>query len=166
MEIAWGLLVGVGAGVTSSVILGGYHWIREQRKRQDQVKYIRDCIMESFFQISSDIVEREYPGRPPLTEPGQLRPELFGELLGNLEEAVLYRATALDYSQVFDLKKSILDARNLAENSKVMRERHWGENKSYGRPQLTTSITFYRNVYGVFSKIEWLRLPREMPEKP
>ena len=48
-----GLLIGAGAGVVSSILLGAFHWIRRQWARCAQVRFLKAVITKGFADVCS-----------------------------------------------------------------------------------------------------------------
>ena len=165
-SIAQGLVIGVGAGLVSSIILGLFHWARRRWIRRDQVRYLKRCITDGFAKIQSNLDLHDPGGEAPTVKAEDLRPMYFEEFWRNLTAAVDHRTTALSDNQVFDLHNAMTSTTEF-----VRFARHGVERAARKRGQeppsapgtgLPTDIRFYRNVYGIFLKIEWLGLPRDM----
>ena len=97
-EIAKGLVIGVGAGVTTAAILGAWRWFIRVRDRREQIPYIRDLIASQREKILSATDLPPYkPGGGPVPA-DCLRFVFFRELQSALLVALSSRATALTYN--------------------------------------------------------------------
>lgn len=54
-DIIDGLVIGVGAGVTTALILGAGRWIARSKDRREQKSYIRDIASRGIEQILSSV---------------------------------------------------------------------------------------------------------------
>lgn len=65
-EFIKGLVIGVGAVVTTAIILGVYRWLLRCRDRREQIPYIRDLISNQMTKILSanDVPPRESGMKP------------------------------------------------------------------------------------------------------
>ena len=149
-EIVKGLIVGVGASLTASAILGFRHWFIRYRDRREQIPYIRDIIASQRVKILSAIdLPPPSPGGDPIPADG-LRFVYFRELQSALLVALSSRATALTYKEVSSLHKS------LADIERAMTDLTLGER---GIMPLTIAQSFFRSL----QSLSWLGLPVNGP---
>ena len=142
MEIIEGLVIGVGAGVTTAAILGVYRWLIRYLDRRDQIPYICDLISNQMEKILS------------VAEPGMgqipadcVRFAYFRELQSSLLVALSSRATALHYQEVSSLQKVLADYER-AMTDLSLRER--------GIMPESIAISFYESLQA----LSWLGLPK------
>ena len=165
-SIVHGLVIGVGAGLVSSIILGVFHYARRRWVRRDQVRYLKRCITDGFAKMQSNVDLHDPGGEAPSVKAEDLRPMYFEEFWRNLAAAVDHRTTALSDNQVFDLHKAMTSTTEFVRFVRYGVERaaraKGQEPPSASGTGLPTDIRFYRNVYGMFLEIEWLGLPKDM----
>ncbi|MCY4513556.1 MAG: hypothetical protein OXC69_00225 [Candidatus Tectomicrobia bacterium] len=144
--IAEGLLIGVGAGVTTAAILGMWHLLVRWVKRREQIPYIRDLIATQRERILS-ATDRPHP------EPGQdlipadhLRFAFFRELQSALLVALSSRATALTYKEISSLQKILADV------DRTMTDLPF-------RERLLFPLALAQSFFGQLEALTWLRLP-------
>ena len=103
IEIAKGLLIGVGAGLTTTFILGMYRFCSRRQDRSEQITYIREFIDTEIRRIldATDLATPE--GREPITA-DRLRLVYFRGLQSELKVALSNRVTALTYKEVSSLQ--------------------------------------------------------------
>ena len=103
IEIAKGLLIGVGAGLTTTLILGMYRFCSRRQDRSEQITYIREFIDTEIRRIldATDLATPE--GREPITA-DRLRFVYFRVLQSELKVALSTRVTALTYKEVSSLQ--------------------------------------------------------------
>ena len=145
-EIAKGLVIGVGAGVTTAAILGAWRWFIRVRDRREQIPYIRDLIASQRGKILSATDLPPYkPGGEPVPA-DCLRFVYFRELQSALLVALSSRATALTYKEVSSLQKILADV-DRAMTDLTLRER--------GIMPLGIAQSLFETLQG----LRWLRLP-------
>ena len=162
-----GLLIGIGVGVTSSIILGTFHWIRRRLMRHEQVKHLKQCIIGAFSRIQSHAgLQGDAEGAPSVNAE-QLRPMFLEGFLRDIKVAVNYRTTALTADQIFDLQRCLAgaDAFVIFTRFGVRQYQQSVGQEITDAPGtgLPLDINFYRNIYKMFVEIKWLRLSEEMP---
>lgn len=104
-EITRGLIIGVGAGVTTAAILGLWRLVIRFIDRREQIPYIRNLIATQMERILS---ATDLPPPTPEQEPVPadcVRFVFFRELQSALLVALSSRATALSYKEVSSLHK-------------------------------------------------------------
>lgn len=146
-EIIEGLIIGVGAGVTTAAILGAWRWLIRYRDRREQIPYIRDLIANQIKRILSAT------DLPPL-EPGMekipadcIRFVYVREFQSALLVALSSRATALTYQEVSSLQKVLADLERAMTDLPLRK-----------RGVLPEAIA--RSYYDSFQKLSWLGLPK------
>jgi len=164
-SIAEGLLIGVGAGVVSSILLGFYHLGRKHWMRREQVRYLRRCIIDSLTKIeNSGNIAKDIPKAAP----GDLRQAFFKDFMRHMKAAVNYRTTALTDNQIFDLRKAMDTQEDFVDFVKSGIERlarEEGVTLADGTV-LPQDFYFYRSVYRQFAEIKWLKLPEDIDSNP
>ena len=145
-DIAEGLIIGVGAGVTTAAILGIWHWAIRWLHRREQIPYIRDLITTQRDRILSatDLPPLE-PGQNPVPA-DHLRFVFFRELQSTLLVALSSRATALTYKEISSLQKILADV-DRAMTDLPLRER------------LVFPLAIAQSFFGQLESLTWLRLP-------
>ena len=145
-EIVKGLVIGVGAGVTTAAILGAWHWLIRFRDRREQIPYIRDLIAGQREKILSatDLSPVKAGGEPVPAD--CLRFVFFRELQSALLVALSSRATALTYKEVSSLQKILADIDRVMTDL-PLRER--------GIMPLSIAQSLFVELQG----LSWLRLP-------
>ena len=146
VDIVEGLIIGVGAGVTTAAILGIWRWFIRFRDRREQIPYIRNLITTQTDRIFSA------PDLPPPASGEKSVPAdyvrfiIFRELQSALLVALSSRATALTYKEVSSLQKVLADIDRVITDL-PLRER--------GIMPLTIAQSFYEQLQA----LSWLRLP-------
>ena len=166
--LVWGLLIGAGAGVVSSFILGVFHAGKTLVMRCNQVRYLRILIVEDFTRIKAPAdIPNPSEGAPP-TRGEKLRPPYFEQFMKSMAVAVDHRTSALSNSQMFKLHHAMMLSRKHEEFARFvvrtqarLREEELPDMPGTGLP---TGINFYRTIYGYFAAIKWLRLPEDMSD--
>lgn len=140
------LLTGVTIGVTTAVILGLGGWIRKQKGRREQTKFVRRFLTSQFSRI------REQQPLPPLPS-GESAPlidsvrwVIYQGILRDLEVTLSYRLTMLDYGKIHELQSNLAFQRNMIQS--LFRE-----------DQTPSGLKYYRQRYEEFQKLAWLKLP-------
>ena len=145
-EIVKGLIIGVGAGVTTAVILGVWRWFIRFRDRREQIPYIRDLIASQMERIlSATDLPPPAPGQEPVPA-DCVRFVFFRQLQSALLVALSSRATALTYKEVSALQKILADV-DRAMTDLPLRER--------GIIPLTIAQSFHKEL----QSLSWLKLP-------
>ena len=145
-NITEGLIVGVGAGVTTFAILGMWHLLIRWLKRREQIPYIRDLITNQRERILSatDILPSEL-GQNPIPA-DCVRFVFFRELQSALLVALSSRATALTYKEVSSLQNS------LAEFDRVTTDLSLSESRVF-------PLAIAQSFFDQLESLTWLRLP-------
>ena len=151
-EIVQGLFIGIGAGVTTSIILGIGHLFVRLRDRHEQISYIRDLIVtKAELMFSATDIEVPHVKEKPI--PGDLvRFTYFRDLRSSLLVALSSRATTLSYKEVSSLQKVLADIDRLMSDLTL--------NKGKTMP-MTIAKKFYDNL----QSLNWLGLPDKSIEE-
>ena len=141
-----GLIIGVGAGLTTAVILGLWRLFIRCLDRCEQIPYIRNLItMQTERILSATDRPHPEPGKEPIPA-DRLRFVFFCELQSALLVALSSRATALTYKEVSSLYKILADI-DRAMTDLPLRE--------HGILPLAIAQSFYDEL----KTLRWLRLP-------
>ena len=140
------LLTGITIGVTTAALLGLGEWLRRWLHRREQIKFVRELIVDSFTRL------RDEEPLPPLPS-GESAPSIdvvrwkrYQEVLRDLEDALSYRLTMLDYGKTHEMRSTLAGQRILIRNL-------FGTNRQPG------GLEYYRQSYANFQQIKWLKLP-------
>ena len=107
-NIVEGLIIGVGAGVTTAVILGVWRWRIRFKDRREQITYIRDLVTDQIERtLSATDLPPPAPGENPVSA-GSVRYALFRNFQIDLQVALSSRATSLTYKEVSSLQKILV----------------------------------------------------------
>lgn len=108
-EISKGLIIGVGAGVTTAAILGAWRLLIRFLDRKEQIPYIRNLIIHQTDRIlqAADLPPPE-SGKKPIPA-DRIRFVYFRELQSALLVVLSSRATALTYKEISALQKILAD---------------------------------------------------------
>ena len=139
------LLTGVVIGVTTATLLGFGEWLRRRLHRREQIKFVREFIVERFRRI------RDEEPLPPLPS-GEAAPSIdvvrwviYNKVLRDLEVALSYRLTMLDYGKIHELQSILATQRDMIRNL-------------FGTTRHPEGLEYYRQRYDEFRRIEWLKL--------
>ncbi len=144
-EITSGLIIGIGAGITTSLILGARRQFIKYLDRREQIQYIRDLIETKIEQILST---KDYPPPTHNQKPysaNHARLAFYRELEDALQTSIIYRSTSLTYKEVFSLQKILTDVNRLLspfETTGIF-------------PHLIADEHFYQKL----KNLNWLGLP-------
>ena len=145
-EIWKGLIVGVGAGVTTAIILGSLRWLFRMLDRRNQITYLRDLILNHRENILSegDMPIANSAGR---VVSGDLwRFMKFRELQSGLKAAVSTRTSALTYKEVSSLE-TFLEHVDRAMKDINLESRQ------------VLPLLMSQDFYDQLQSLSWLRLP-------
>jgi len=161
-------VIGVGAGVVSSILLGLYHFGRMYWMRLEQVRYLRRCIIDSFTKIQNDLVAGDLAKDFPQLAPTALRPAIFEGFMRHMTAAMNYRTAALTDNQIFDLRNAMGAQEHFVSFVKSGTERaaRGGGVDLPMAPRLPEDLNFYRDIYKGFAEIKWLKLPEDIDSNP
>ena len=144
--IANGLIIGVGAGVTTTILVGLWRAFTLYGEQREQIAYIRKIIIESNKKIWSDLKIEDLPSGEKV-HPDMLRYVMYRELQTRLEVAISSRSNALSYAQVSALQNF------LATTERMLTDLTLHERKLF-------PLDIFRNIYKELEDQEWLRLPK------
>lgn len=150
------LLTGVTIGVTTAILLGLGEWLRRWLRRREQIKFVREFFVEKFKKI------RDEEPLPPLPS-GESAPPIdavrwvfYQTILRDLEVALSYRLTELDYEKIHELQTILAGQKDMIRNL-------------FGTDRFPGGLDYYRQRYDNFRALEWLNLPPDLipaPEPP
>lgn len=149
LNIVASLLTGVTVGVTTAVLLGLGGWLRRWLHRREQIKFVREFIVERFRVIQN---QQPLPSLPSGESPppvDAVRWTLYQAALRDLEVALSYRLTMLDYGKVHELQSILTGQRDLIRNL-------------FGTERLPEGLEYYRQRYDNFQQLAWLKLPPDL----
>ena len=144
-NIVEGLVIGVGAGVTTAITLGIWHLLIWCWQRREQKTYIRNLIAGP---VKTILTANDIPGENPISA-DRLRYVIFNKLQSDLDVAISSRATALKYHELSALRK-VMASIDLALTSLTLHDRNI--------MPLTIAESFYDGV----QELRWLGLPRDL----
>ena len=148
-NIAEGLIIGVGAGLTTAIMLGIGRLLIWCWHRREQIPYIRNLIAGLAKNILTAVdIPHPKPGENPILA-DCVRYARFRELQIHLEVAISSRATALKYHELSALREV------MASTNRDLTDLHMHEKKIM---PLTIAEDFYKSVRG----LRWLGLPRDL----
>ena len=147
IDVTEGLIIGVGAGLTTTFILGMYHWFSRFLKRREQITYIREFIDTQIRLIldAIDVPPSEILGLIPA---GHVRFVYFSELQSELQVALSTRVTALTYKEVSSLQ------RVLTHIERAMKDLLQNEHR-------IMHLHLAQDLYEQFQDLNWLGLPKK-----
>ena len=150
-DIAKGLIIGVGAGVTTAAILGVWRWFIRFRDRREQIPYFRNLITTQADRILS-ATDLPPPALGQEAVPAdRVRFVFFRELQSALLVALASRATALNYKEVSSLQRVLADI-DRAMTDLTLSDR--------GIMPLTLAQSFYERL----EALSWLGLPKRVED--
>jgi hypothetical protein len=148
-NIVEGLVIGVGAGVTTAITLGIWHLLIWCWQRREQKTYIRNLIAGPVKTIlTADDLPHPKPGENPIPA-DCYRYVIFRKLQSDLDVAISSRATALKYHELSALRE-VMASTDLALTGLTMHDRKI--------MPITIAEGFYDGVRG----LRWLGLPRDL----
>lgn len=148
-NLTTGAIIGAVGAVVAAIILGAFEALRRGRRRREQIAFVRGLIVVQFTKIR----DQEQPSPLPDGSSGPTIDQLYWVyyqgLLRDLEVALSYRMTMLDYGKTHDLRSAI--ARQISFNQALV-----------DPPTRLLPTQIYRDHYGDFQEIEWLGLPPDL----
>ena len=147
------LLTGVTIGVTTAVLLGLGEWLRRWLHRREQIKFVRELIVEKFTRL------RDQEPLPPLPNGNDapsvdvIRWEMYKGVLRDLEVALSYRLTMLNYEKIHEIQSILASQRDLIRNL-------------FGERRYPNGPAYYQQRYDDFQRLVWLRLPPHLFPQP
>ena len=146
IDIAEGLIIGVGAGLTTTLILGMYHWFSRFLKRREQITYIREFIDTQIRRIldATDLPPPE--GQEPITA-DRLRFVYFRALQSELQVALSTRVTALTYKEVSSLRRVLANFERVITDLSLIKRGF-------------IPLNLAQSLYKQFQDLHWIGLPK------
>ena len=145
-NLVTGAMIGASGALVAAIILGLFEWVRRRLDRGEQIAFVREFIVAEFTKIR----DREPLPPPPDGSPAppvhDLHWLIYQGLLRDLEVAISYRLTMLDYGKTHDLRSVLARQRDRNRNL-------------FNRTEARPPFNFYRDYYEEFRGIRWLRLP-------
>ena len=145
-EILNGLIIGIGAGISTTVIIGIYHWFTKYRNRREQISYIRNLMSTQIKRILTATDLPPYASGKESIPADCVRFVYFREFESAFLVALSSRTTELTYKEIFSLQKIFADI-DRAITDLTLRER--------GILPLTIAESFYQKL----KDLDWLKLP-------
>ena len=146
VDIVEGLIIGVGAGVTTAAILGIWRLFIRFRDRREQIPYIRNLITTQIDRIlSATDLPSPTSGQESIPA-NSIRFVFFRELQSALLVALSSRATALTYQEVSSLQKILADIDRVITDLPLRKR---------GIMPLTIAQSFFEQLQA----LSWLGLP-------
>ena len=110
-----GIVIGIAAGVVNAAILGTFDLFMRRSTRREQVRFIRESIVKNFTRIGN-AKDMLHPNHDTvLIGADRMRFTYFENLFRELQLIASYRMTELDYAQVAELQRELIDINNLIE---------------------------------------------------
>ena len=148
-NIVEGLVIGVGAGVTTAITLGIWHLLIWCWQRREQKTYIRNLIAGPVKTIlTANDLPHPKPGENPIPA-DCVRYVIFRKLQSDLEVAMSSRATALKYHEVSALRE-VMAGIDLVLTDLPLRDRK------------IMPLSIAESFYGGVLELCWLGLPRDL----
>ena len=152
-EIARGLTYGVGAGVIVSVILGVYALIKTWLARRSQIAFVREYVLKGFERIGN-VEDLKVGSTDEVVASAESRRVTELQIFLRRFASVAERTTsAMNAKQLTDLHLALSDAQHLEKAYQALDRRQ----------DSTVHIGAFATVYGLFSMIQWLKLPPKPP---
>ena len=150
------LLTGVTIGVTTATLLGLGEWLRRWLRRREQIKFIREFIVGQFETIRDQEPLPPPPGGEDAPPIDAVRWVIYQGVLRDLEVALSYRLTMLNYGKTHELQSILATQRDLIRNL-------------FGMHRHPAGLDYYRQKYDDFRRLGWLNLPPDLflpPQAP
>ena len=148
LEITKGLIIGVGAGITTTFLVGVWRVFTRCGERREQIAYIRKIILENTEKIWSEFEFKNLPAGKSIPADA-VRYVFFREFQTRLEVAISSRTNALSYKQISSLQNFISDIKRILTDSTL------NEKKILPLP-------IFKEVYKQLEEEKWLRLPKRV----
>lgn len=143
------LLTGVTIGVTTAILLGLGEWLRRCLRRREQVKFVREFIVAQFGRVRDEQPLPPLPGGGPAPPIDVVRWVIYQGILRDLEVALSYRLTMLDYGKTHELQSILAIQRDMNQNL-------------FGANRHPAGLDHYRQTYDRFRQLRWLNLPSDL----
>ena len=148
-NIEEGLIIGVGAGLTTAIMLGIGRLLIWCWHRREQIPYIRNLIAGPAKTIlTADDLPHPKPGENPI-HADFVRYVIFRNFQSDLDVAISSRATALKYHELSALRE-VMASTDLALTGLTMHDRK------------IMPITIAEGFYDGVRELRWLGLPRDL----
>ena len=143
-----GLIEGVVTGVTISVILGIYGWIKWCVSRRKQINHLRHLISYGYDRI---IKESGHYHQKQVLNKSIFQYHLFLRIILDIEDALKYRANSLDFKKVHEIKMILIEIDSLISALDLGISGH----------HMTPDKKFYETYFfEKFRELKWLGLPQ------
>ena len=140
------ILEGSVIGVTISLVVGIYLWAARWCRRREQISYMRAIVSKGIKNIK-EAQEIAHPGKKIPRD--NIRILIFERLITDIESALEYRMTELDYGKIYDLRKIVTDV------SDMMNSLGLGSENGKVPPE---GMNLYDQFIDKVEKLEWLGL--------
>ena len=142
--------MGAEVGILIRVVAWFGKWVGVQRRRDEQIDFLRRTIFDAFVRIGEEKPHIDVNGyRPPNAM--QQRASLFNHFLKHLEIAVNHRTGDLTYSERAEIQSALADAKSRQDMPTARDD--WEDMVTYGC------------IYRGFQRVRWLKLPPKFPWK-
>ena len=142
-----GLLIGVGAGLTTTLLLSMYQLFRRYQDRREQITYLRELI-DTHIRLMLDAIDVQSTAELIVRTAAHMRFAHFGALQSELQVALSTRVTALTYKEVSSLQRVLTNV------ERAMKDLLQNEHRIM-HPHLAQSL------YEQFLDLNWLGLPKK-----
>lgn len=150
MEIADGLIQGVGSGIVLTLALGLWQLCKKYFKRCRQIKEVRERVLMHFTFAMWPVVRMKVTGLPESTiTDGILRYSDMQRLHRDLQVVMDHDSDALTAKQRSDMKRRLIDLENLLTLYTSAGE-------------VSVDLITAKTNYTEFLKMKWLNLPQDL----
>ena len=147
-DIGQGIVIGVSAGIVTSIILGICSWLIRWRDRREQVRYVRHLVVRHMRTMVS-AARLPPPERGKDSVPADLvRFAHFRVFEAEIDAAVAHRTSTLSYKQVYSLQRVVRTMKNVMTDLPL---------------QQTLPLPIANSMWEKFQQVEWLNLPQDLP---
>ena len=144
-EIIFGATGGAIAGLVVSIALGAYRLIVTRIRRRDQIRHIREMIVNDREHIYGEFEEGSMPPDPHRPSPNLFRWAIFGGMRRELELALDGRSSEITFDEIRQVRRIFI-------RDDLIRER--APDKS------PDGLRHYDQIFGELEEVEWLKLPK------
>ena len=142
-----GLIIGVGVGITTSVVLSAYHFYSKLLRRREQILFVRRFVA-SHMNLILNVEDLPPPETGKSKIPAdQVRYVFLRQFQDDFRSIVSYRTTELSYKEIWSLQKILLGIQRSLTDLPL------AERKIFPRP---IAVAFYEEL----GKIDWLRMSK------
>ena len=150
MEIADGLIQGIGSGMVLSLALGLWQLCKKYFKRRRQIKEVRERVLMHFTFAMWPVVRVNVTGLPGGTiTDGIFRHNDMQRLHRDLQVVMDHDSDALTTKQRSDIKRRLIDLENLLTLYTSAGE-------------VSVGLITAKTNYTEFLKVKWLNLPQDL----